>query len=242
MTPGQKLQKVSSDIALAEARFHRHPQSVRLIGVGKTHAADAVRAVVEAGLKDIGESYVQEALIKQHDLRDLTIIWHFIGHIQSNKTRDIAANFDWVHSVDRIKIARRLSKHRPAHLADLNVCLQLNLQREVTKDGFGDAEIDAAATAISQLPNLRLRGLMAIPLFTPDFNEQRKTFAKIHTVYDRLRSTGLAMDTLSMGMSADMEAAIAESATMVRIGTALFGPRQQADNIKLVSMSDSSSG
>lgn len=231
MTPKQKLQKVRSGIALAEARYHRDAQSVRLIGVGKVHSANTIRALVEAGLQDIGESYVQEAITKQHDLRDLSIIWHFIGHIQSNKTRDIAANFDWVHSVDRIKIAQRLSEQRPTHLADLNICLQLNLQQEATKDGFSDFEIDTAATTINALPNLRLRGLMAIPQYTADFSEQRRTFAKIRAVFDRLRSTGLTFDTLSMGMSADMEAAIAEGATMVRIGTALFGPRQKAANL-----------
>ena len=228
MTPEQRLRKVRNEIAQAEARYHRNPHSVRLIGVAKVHSADAIRAAVAAGLRDIGESYVQEALIKQRDLRDLPITWHFIGHIQSNKTRDIAANFDWVQSVDRMKVAQRLSNHRPTHRGDLNVCLQLNLQREVTKSGFIESEIEQAAASISQLPNLRLRGLMAIPQLTPDFDEQRRTFAKIRAVYERLRSANPVLDTLSMGMSADMEAAIAEGATMVRIGTALFGPRQES--------------
>lgn len=231
MTPERKLQKIRSDIASAEARYDRKPNSVQLIGVGKVHGADAIRAVVEAGLKDIGESYVQEALIKQQSLRDLSITWHFIGHIQSNKTRDIAANFEWVHSVDRIKIARRLSEQRPAHMEDLNICLQLNLQQEASKDGFTESDIAASAAAIDALPNLRLRGVMAIPRLTSDFGEQRKIFARIREVYDRLRTSMPALDTLSMGMSADMEAAIAEGATMVRIGTALFGPRQRAEQL-----------
>ena len=231
MTPKQKLEKVRNHIALAEARYHRNPQSVRLIGVGKVHSADAIRAIAEAGLKDIGESYVQEALVKQNELRDLPITWHFIGHIQSNKTRDIAANFNWVQSVDRVKIAQRLSQHRPAQLGDLNICLQINVQQEQTKDGFSEEEITTAAVAIDQLPNLRLRGLMAIPMYTPDFNEQRKIFARIRSIYMQLKTTGLTLDTLSMGMSADVEAAIAEGATMVRIGTALFGPRQRTEKL-----------
>lgn len=231
LTPKQRLQKVRADIAQAEARYQRNAQSVRLVGVGKVHSTDAIRAIVEAGLKDIGESYVQEALVKQRDLHDLPITWHFIGHIQSNKTRDIAANFDWVQSVDRVKIAQRLSQHRPAHLNDLNICLQLNLQREASKGGFTEMEIEQAAVNISRLPNLRLRGLMAIPQSTLDFTEQRRTFAQIRAVYKELRLTNPTMDTLSMGMSDDMEAAIAEGATMVRIGTALFGPRQTTSKV-----------
>ena len=225
------LEKVRNDIALAEARYHRNPQSVHLIGVSKVHSTDAIRAIVEAGLRDIGESYVQEALVKQNDLSDLPITWHFIGHIQSNKTRDIAANFSWVHSVDRIKIAQRLSNHRPTRLGDLNICLQINVQQELTKDGFSEDEIHTAATTIAKLPNLRLRGLMAIPRYTPDFNEQRKTFARISAIYNQLKTEGLALDTLSMGMSADVEAAIAEGATMVRIGTALFGLRERTEKL-----------
>ena len=226
LTPERKLQSVRNSIAEAESRYQRDSGSVRLIGVGKVHSAESIRAIVNAGLQDIAENYVQEALTKQQQLKDLNIIWHYIGHIQSNKTRDIAEHFDWVQSVDRLKIARRLSDHRPADLPELNICLQVNLQEEPNKSGFMEKELFEVADTISALPRLRLRGLMAIPRLTGDFKEQRKIFRLIRTVYDRLQSKGLRMDTLSMGMSGDMEAAIAEGATMVRIGTALFGPRQ----------------
>lgn len=227
MTPEQKLKKIRNSIAAAEFRYQRDPGSVRLVGVSKVQSAEAIRALVEAGLEDIAESYIQEALPKQQQLKDLNIIWHYIGHIQSNKTRDIAANFDWVHSVDRLKVARRLSDHRPADLPDLNICLQLNLQQETSKSGFSESEVSEIAETISALPSIRLRGVMAIPQLTSDFKEQRKIFTLVRAVYDRLQSKGLQLDTLSMGMSGDMEAAIAEGATMVRIGTALFGPRQE---------------
>lgn len=226
LTPEQKLQSVRNSIAEAESRYQRDLGSVRLIGVGKVHSAESIRAIVNAGLQDIAENYVQEALAKQQQLKDLNIIWHYIGHIQSNKTRDIAEHFDWVQSIDRLKIARRLSDHRPTDLPELNICLQVNLQEEPNKSGFIEKELYEVADTISALPRLRLRGLMAIPRLTTDFKEQRKIFRLIRTVYDRLQSKGLRMDTLSMGMSEDMEAAIAEGATMVRIGTALFGPRQ----------------
>ncbi|MDJ0955248.1 MAG: YggS family pyridoxal phosphate-dependent enzyme [Arenicellales bacterium] len=226
MTPEQKLQSVRNSIAEAESRYQRDSGSVRLIGVGKVHSAESIRAIVNAGLNDIAENYVQEALVKQQQLKDLNIIWHYIGHIQSNKTRDVAENFDWVQSVDRLKIARRLSDQRPVDLPELNICLQVNLQEEPNKSGFTEKELFEVVDTISALPKLRLRGLMAIPRLTTDFKEQRKIFKLIRTVYNGLRSKGLQMDTLSMGMSEDMEAAIAEGATMVRIGTALFGPRQ----------------
>ena len=226
LTPERKLQSVRNSIAEAESRYQRDSGSVRLIGVGKVHSAESIRAIVNAGLQDIAENYVQEALTKQQQLKDLNIIWHYIGHIQSNKTRDIAEHFDWVQSVDRLKIARRLSDHRPTDLPGLNVCLQVNLQEETNKSGFTEKELFEVADIISALPRLRLRGLMAIPRLTTDFKEQRKIFRLIRTVYDRLLSKELQMDTLSMGMSGDMEAAISEGATMVRIGTALFGPRQ----------------
>ena len=226
LTPEQKLQNVRNSIAEAESRYQRDSGSVRLIGVGKVHTAESIRAIVSAGLEDIAENYVQEAIAKQQKLKDLNIIWHYIGHIQSNKTRDIAENFDWVQSVDRLKIARRLSDHRPADLPELNICLQVNLQEEPNKSGFTETELFEVVDTINALPKLRLRGLMAIPRLTTDFKEQRKIFKLIRVVYDRLQSRDLEMDTLSMGMSGDMEAAIAEGATMVRIGTALFGPRQ----------------
>lgn len=198
---------------------------MRLIGVAKVHSADSIRRLVELGLADIGESYVQEALPKQKELKDLDITWHYIGHIQSNKTRDIAVHFDWVHSVDRIKTARRLSEQRPEQSPDLEICLQVNLQHEASKSGLSESEVYEAADEIRDLPKIRLRGLMAIPRESDDFNEQREAFAQVWALQEDLVRRGHDLDTLSMGMSGDMEAAIAEGATMVRIGTALFGPR-----------------
>lgn len=230
VTPKQRLQQVRERIIQAEKRYGRSPGSVRLIGVGKVHTAESIRALVVLGLDDIGESYVQEALSKQKMLRDLAITWHYIGHIQSNKTREIAEHFDWVHSVDRIKIARRLSEQRPAEKPDLDICMQVNLQDEGSKSGFKPKDVYTAADAIQNLPRVRLRGLMAIPRPIDDFNEQRAAFAQVRCLRKALTSRGYALDTLSMGMSGDMEAAIAEGSTMVRIGTALFGPRPVRSN------------
>ncbi len=224
------MQQVRDRIIQAEKRYGRPPGSVRLIGVGKVHTAESIRGLVVLGLDDIGESYVQEALSKQQLLRDLAITWHYIGHIQSNKTREIAEHFDWVHSVDRIKIARRLSEQRPAEKPDLDICLQVNLQDEASKSGFRKNDVYTAAEAIQNLPRVRLRGLMAIPRASDDFNEQRAAFAQVRSLRKALTSRGYALDTLSMGMSGDMEAAIAEDSTMVRIGTALFGPRPVRSN------------
>jgi pyridoxal phosphate enzyme (YggS family) len=230
LTSEQRLQSVRDAIVGAESRYNRTPGSVRLIGVGKVHSADTIRSVIQLGLEDIGESYVQEAVAKQKLLGDLAVIWHYIGHIQSNKTREIAASFDWVHSVDRVKIAQRLSAHRPAADAHLNICLQVNLEQETSKGGLSDKDIDQVADAVGRLPHLRLRGLMAIPRPSENFDEQRENFRRVRVVFERLQSRGHALDTLSMGMSSDMEAAIAEGTTMVRIGTALFGPRPKRPN------------
>ena len=224
------MQWVREAIRLAEIRYDRTPGSVRLIGVGKMHSADTLRPMIELGLEDIGENYVQEAMAKQKQLADLAVTWHYIGHIQSNKTREITENFDWVHSVDRVKIAQRLSVHRPAGTADINLCLQVNLEQETSKGGLGEKDIEQVADEVGCLPHLRLRGLMAIPRPCENFDEQRKIFRQVRVVFDRLQSRGHALDTLSMGMSGDMEAAIAEGATMVRIGTALFGPRPKRPN------------
>jgi len=221
---------VRDAIGRAESRFNRTPGSVRLIGVGKVHSADTVRSMAECGLEDIGESYVQEAVAKQKLLADLAVTWHYIGHIQSNKTREIAGNFDWVHSVDRIKIAQRMSACHQIETPDLNICLQVNLEQESSKGGLVGKDIDQAADEIARLPGLRLRGLMAIPGITDNFDEQRKKFRQVRIVLERLQSRGHTLDTLSMGMSGDLEAAIAEGATMVRIGTALFGPRPKRPN------------
>jgi len=230
LTPDQRLRQVRNSIHDTESRYNRIPGSVRLIGVGKVHTADTVRHMVELGLGDIGESYVHEAIAKQKLLKDLAVTWHYIGRIQSNKCREIAMQFDWVHSVDRVKIARRLSEHRITETPNLNICLQLNLQHESSKRGFDSNDIDQAADEIGHLPRLRLRGLMAIPRFSDDFDEQRTIFRQVRVVFERLKARGHDLDTLSMGMSGDMEAAIAEGATMVRIGTALFGPRPEYPN------------
>jgi pyridoxal phosphate enzyme (YggS family) len=190
--------------------------------VSKTKPASAVREAYAAGVRDVGENYLQEALTKQQELSDLALIWHFIGPIQSNKTRAIAEHFDWVHSVDRLKIAQRLGEQRPAGLAPLNVCLQVNVSGEASKSGCEPADLPALAHAVCALPGLRLRGLMAIPQPTDDRASQEAAFARLRELQESL---GLDLDTLSMGMSHDLEAAIAQGATWVRIGTALFGAR-----------------
>ena len=200
----------------------REPATVGLLAVSKTQPAAAIRDAFAAGLRDFGENYLQEALEKQAALTDLPLIWHFIGPIQSNKTRPIAEHFDWVHSVDRLKIAQRLSDQRPAHLPALNICLQVNVSGEDSKSGCSPEELTALARAVVALPNLRLRGLMAIPEPTDDVAAQHAAFARLRQLRDEL---ALNLDTLSMGMSHDLEAAIAEGATWVRIGTALFGAR-----------------
>jgi pyridoxal phosphate enzyme (YggS family) len=193
-----------------------------LLAVSKTKPAQALREAYAAGLRDFGENYLQEALGKQLELADLPLIWHFIGPIQSNKTRAIAEHFDWVHSVDRLKIAQRLSEQRPAELPPLNICIQVNVSGEASKSGCTPADLPALAEAISTLPRLKLRGLMAIPEPTEDRAEQDAAFAAVQRLQ---ASLNLPLDTLSMGMSHDLESAIAQGATWVRIGTALFGAR-----------------
>ncbi|GLH51286.1 MULTISPECIES: YggS family pyridoxal phosphate-dependent enzyme [Pseudomonas] len=213
---------VSQRIRAAADAVQRDASSIHLLAVSKTKPAQAVREAYAAGLRDFGENYLQEALGKQADLTDLPLSWHFIGPIQSNKTRAIAEHFAWVHSVDRLKIAQRLSEQRPADLPPLNICIQVNVSGEASKSGCTPADLPALATAISALPRLKLRGLMAIPEPTQDRAEQDAAFA---TVRDLQASLNLALDTLSMGMSHDLESAIAQGATWVRIGTALFGAR-----------------
>ena len=190
--------------------------------MSKTKPSSALREAYAAGLRDFGENYLQEALEKQAQLSDLPLSWHFIGPIQSNKTRPIAEHFDWVHSVDRLKIAQRLSEQRPAGLPALNICIQVNVSGEASKSGCSAADLPALAAAIAALPNLRLRGLMAIPEPTEDRAAQDAAFATVRHLQEDLN---LPLDTLSMGMSHDLEAAIAQGATWVRIGTALFGAR-----------------
>jgi pyridoxal phosphate enzyme (YggS family) len=221
-TIAENIAKVGERIREAAQASGRDLDGIGLLAVSKTKPAAAVREAFAAGLRDFGENYLQEALDKQAELSELPLIWHFIGPIQSNKTKPIAEHFAWVHSVDRLKIAQRLSEQRPTGLPPLNICLQVNVSAEASKSGCAPAELAALAQAVSQLPNLRLRGLMAIPEPTDDVAAQRAAFARLRELRDGLP---LPLDTLSMGMSHDLDAAIAEGATWVRIGTALFGAR-----------------
>lgn len=221
-TIAENIAKVGARIREAAQASQRNFADIGLLAVSKTKPAEAIREAHAAGVCDFGENYLQEALEKQTQLADLPLIWHFIGPIQSNKTRPIAEHFDWVHSVDRLKIAQRLSEQRPAHLPALNICLQVNVSGEDSKSGCSPEELTALAQAVVALPNLRLRGLMAIPEPTDDVAAQHAAFARLRQLRDEL---ALNLDTLSMGMSHDLEAAIAEGATWVRIGTALFGAR-----------------
>ncbi|POA22464.1 YggS family pyridoxal phosphate-dependent enzyme [Pseudomonas sp. FW300-N1A1] len=225
-TIADNISQVAARIRAAEQAAHRVEQSVRLLAVSKTKPSEAVREAFAAGVRDFGENYLQEALSKQQDLTDLPLSWHFIGPIQSNKTRAIAENFAWVHSVDRLKIAQRLSEQRPADLPPLNICIQVNVSGEASKSGCTPADLPQLASAISALPHLRLRGLMAIPEPTDDRAEQDAAFAAVRELNNSLQERlNLPLDTLSMGMSHDLESAIAQGATWVRIGTALFGAR-----------------
>ncbi|MDA8129423.1 MAG: YggS family pyridoxal phosphate-dependent enzyme [Betaproteobacteria bacterium] len=223
--PTQRLAAVRARIARAANEAGRQPADISLLAVSKTFGAAAVRDLAAGGQREFGENYVQEALEKQAALRDLPLIWHFIGPIQSNKTRAIAGHFDWVHSVDRLKIAERLSAQRPAGLAPLQVCIEVNVSGETSKGGADPSAVPALAEAIAELPGLRLRGLMAIPAPTRDVAAQRAAFRRVRELFEDLRAHGHALDTLSMGMSADLDAAIWEGATIVRVGTALFGER-----------------
>ena len=216
-------------IAAAERRFDRSPGGVALVAVAKTRPARLIREAWEAGQRQFGENFVQEAVEKLDALSDLSgpggIEWHFVGALQANKSRTVAERFDWVHTVDRIRIARRLNDQRPAWLPPLNVCLQVNVSGESSKSGVEIADAVDLASAVAELPRLRLRGLMTIPRPCPGLDEQRAALRPLVDVYERLRGGGLALDTLSMGMTDDLEAAVAEGTTMVRIGTAVFGPR-----------------
>ena len=225
-----RLQTVKGRIAKACAQAGRDVQSVTLLAVSKTQDAQAVREAAERGQADFGETYVQEALDKLAELAPLRarLRWHLIGPLQSNKTRLVAEAFDWVHTVDRLKIAQRLAEQRPPQLAPLQVCLQVNVSGEASKSGVAPAELPALAHAVAALPRLRLRGLMAIPEPAHDPAAQRAPHRLLATLLAELRAQGLALDTLSMGMSADLEAAVAEGATIVRVGTALFGERSRA--------------
>ena len=224
------LHAVRGTIDNAAQAVLRNGGDVCLLAVSKTFGPDAVLEASQAGQQAFGENYLQEALDKMAALNELapglTLEWHFIGPIQSNKTRPIAEHFDWVHAVDREKIAQRLSAQRPSHLPPLNICLQVNISGEASKSGVAPEDVLSLAKAVAALPNLRLRGLMAIPEPADDFDAQRKPFAALRNLFEQLKAAGLPVDTLSMGMSSDMQAAIAEGATLVRIGTAIFGERK----------------
>ena len=219
------LAAVQTRIADAASACGRDPRDIRLLAVSKTHSPQSVREAAQAGQCDFGENYLQEALDKQIAVANPALTWHFIGPIQSNKTRAIAENFAWVHSVDRLKIAQRLSTQRPANVPPLNVCIEVNVSGESSKSGVIPEAAAALAEQVAALPQLKLRGLMAIPAPTSNLQQQRAAFAQVRILFDALNQQGLSLDTLSMGMSDDMEAAIAEGATIVRIGTAIFGAR-----------------
>lgn len=220
-----RLQDILATIQLAKLANHR-AQSVNLLAVSKAQSALAIREAYAAGQKLFGENYLQEALDKQSQLTDLAIEWHFIGPIQSNKTQLIAQHFNWVHSIDRLKIAQRLNDARPETLAPLQVCIQVNISNEESKSGVTQQDLETLASAISKLPRLKLRGLMAIPEPSNDNNKQRIQFKQVRECYDDLLEKGFTLDTLSIGMSDDYRIAIEEGATIVRIGSALFGARK----------------
>ncbi len=232
MSISENLQLVQHRIATSAQAAGRDPTSIRLLAVSKTFDAQAVLTAAQAGQRAFGENYVQEAFDKISSTRelnpDLQLEWHFIGPIQSNKTRQIAEHFDCVHSVDRLKIAQRLSEQRPVDMPPLQICLQVNVSGEATKSGLEPDALLELARVVNTLPNIRLRGLMAIPEPTEDVEQQRAAFAKLRLMQNDLQAVGIQTDTLSMGMSADMDAAIGESATIVRIGTAIFGDRDYA--------------
>ena len=223
----QNLQAVRHTIIACEHEAGRAADAVQLLAVSKTFGFEAVQAAMQAGQTAFGENYLQEALDKIAALAyaEPALEWHFIGPIQSNKTRPIAEHFDWVHTVEREKIALRLSEQRPPDLPALNICLQVNISGEASKSGVAPFELAALAHRVAGLPNLRLRGLMAIPEPATGFEQQRLAFAQVRELYQQLRADGLNLDTLSMGMSGDMRAAIVEGATMVRVGSAIFGAR-----------------
>jgi PLP dependent protein len=223
---------IPTQLAAVRSRLHaacqaagRSDDSVTLLAVSKTFGADAVEAAYAAGQTWFGENYIQEAVQKITALRQLPLVWHCIGPIQSNKTRLVAEHFDWVHTVDRLKVAQRLSEQRPAQLAPLQVCIQVNIDGGATKSGVAPADALALAQAVSALPRLQLRGVMCIPDPAPDFEAECALFKRARGIFDALNAADLGLDTLSMGMSADLEAAVASGSTLVRVGSAIFGAR-----------------
>lgn len=226
-TIATRLDAVHQRIAQAARAHDRNPDAIALVAVSKTQPVAMLEAALAAGHRDFGENYLQDALTKIDALAAHDPVWHFIGDIQSNKTRDIATHFAWAHAVNRLKIARRLSEQRPEHMPPLNTCIQVNIDQEASKSGIAPGDTAGLADQIAELPNLRLRGLMALPAPADTQADQRKPFARLRELFEYLNRNGHALDTLSMGMSTDLEAAIAEGATRVRVGTAIFGARQQ---------------
>jgi pyridoxal phosphate enzyme (YggS family) len=218
-----RLKEILSQIKQAERHYHRQPDSVLLLAVSKTKPASDIAVAYQAGQRHFGESYCQEALLKQRELGTYAITWHFIGPIQSNKTKAIATHFDWVHSVDSLNIAHRLSKQRPTNLAPLNICLQVNMSNESSKSGISLNELSQLCEQVAELPNIKLRGVMTIPAPEEDFERQRLPYKNLSQAINNLDH--IKLDTLSFGMSGDLSAAIAEGSTIVRIGSALFGAR-----------------
>ena len=221
----ENLALISDLLAFSAVDAEREPDAVKLLAVSKKQPLSKILAAVDAGQRDFGENFVQEGLEKIDQTKDLNLVWHFIGHLQNNKTRLVAENFDWVHTIDTLKTARRLSEQRPAALGPLNICLQVNIDDEPGKSGIVIDALPELAAACFELPKIKLRGLMCLPAIRSEFEQQRLPFAKLRELADALRDNGVTTDTLSMGMSGDYRAAIFEGATIVRIGTALFGDR-----------------
>jgi pyridoxal phosphate enzyme (YggS family) len=221
----KNLAHIRQQIEQAAKEYNRDSDNISLLAVSKKKPAVDLRSAYDCGQRDFGENFLQEAQVKIGELSDLEIVWHFIGPVQSNKTRALAESFDWVHCVDRLKIAQRLSDQRPDSMPPINICIQVNIDLEASKSGVAVGDIFELAQAINRLPRIRFRGLMAIPAQQSDFKNQRKPFAKLRQVLEDLQQRGFDCDTLSMGMSHDMQAAIAEGSTLVRIGTAIFGER-----------------
>ena len=232
------IQQIKNHIRKCEIRYHRPPSSVSLLAVSKKQSVEKIREAIRAGQIAFGESYLQESLEKIAALLDEKIEWHFIGSVQSNKTKKIAEHFAWVHSISDAKIAKRLSEQRPLHLPPLNICLQINNSLEHTKSGIDPAHVLSLAEYCNILPHLKLRGLMCIPAAKNTFDEQRAEFHQLRLIFDNLIEKGFKLDTLSMGMSSDIDAAIAEGSTIVRIGTAIFGKRNNGDGMATNSKSD----
>ena len=228
-TIAENIKAIRAQITDIEKKYSRQPGSVQLLAVSKTRPIDDIHAAFAENQHHFGENYLQDALSKIERAHDPVISWHFIGPIQSNKTRQIAENFDWVHTIDRLKIAQRLDEQRDSSIMPLNVCIQVNTSNEVSKSGVSIEETLELAKQISHLPHLHLRGLMTIPASTDDFEQQRQPFRVLRKLKEELQSQNIELDTLSMGMTNDMEAAIAEGSTIVRIGTAIFGERIKKD-------------